>query len=498
MSPLAHLLLAAVALHVACAASLPEPVGAAKLVADLKPELEGPLDKDAAPEALVLEDASIVKDINNELRVKPEDIPVKVVIEDSRPATNEVADDDEEIKRPSIDLHNPGPPQHQEHETQNADHFPDAQEKLLTLRETIVQTQDLLRRGIEGVGNDISYWLSTNEQMNTIQQNIQSLRDTFTLQIQKLNEVTKGLVEPHALKAEDISEQAQIQPKVKKVETSIKILEDNFNNGVRALSEGVNIVAILREEDGNAEVAQPPPPPSPAPAQPEPPGTTSPAGLGVVLSGYLSNFQNLITNSFHNITESVNSSLPESVQNFFNPTTLAPGVQADTPEGTPPRPIWPNFQLPNVLNNFRPPGQGEQTQNQPAAPGPLLSFIMSVQNATTSFLQNGFRPGASPASDSSAAGSNVVPQKPADEKQPETPAVTAAASDAAASPAPAAPLGPIRQILSNSPVVQSLAGTVQRIQSSITNPESPREPEKSDLQTKGGFYGGNRPGGSGE
>lgn len=488
MTPLAHLLLVLLA---ACAAA----AAPAADLADL--DLEDPLDKDVTPEIIAV----------NDLRVKPVDIPVEI-IEDSRPAikTNEVADDDEEIKRPSIDLRNPGPPQRQEHETQNADHFPDVQ-KLSTVRETILQTQDLLRQGIQGIGDDITNWLSTDEQVNPIQENIQSLRDTFTIQIQKLNEAVKGLAAPQPLRTEKIPESKQTSPNLKKVEASIHTLENNLDKGMRALSEGVSIVAILRAEDENAAAVDPAPAPvpAPAPAQSAPPSSPVTVSPPNVVLQFISNLQSSVSDSIRNMTEALNN-VPavQNIQNFLNPTASTPatGVLADSPEGTTPRPAnnpwsWP---FPNIQNIFsvQSPGQsGTAGQPPAAAPGAIATGFQNLQIA---FQNNPIVQGIT------GLVTNNTP-KPNDDKKPETLAVTAApsavADNVAAAPSAAAgaavPAGPIRQILSNNPVVQSIAGTVQRIQSSINNPETPRDTEKSeDLETKGGgYYGGNRPNVSG-
>lgn len=491
MTPLAHILVAAAVLLAACVNAAPA------FSSDLQPELEDFLGKDATTEAI-----AVGQNLGNDLRAKPLDIPVEI-IEDSRPAikTNEVADDDEEIKRPSIDLRNPGPPQRQEHETQNADNFLNVQENLLTVRETIVQTQDLLRKGFQGVSDDISNWLTTNEKVNTIQQNIQSLRDTFTLQIEKLNEAVQGLAAPQPLKTEKIPESVQTQSGLQTVETSIHILENNFNNGVRALSEGVSIVEILRAEDASTAVTE----------TASTSSTTGSPDAPFVLSQFMTNLQNSFSQSIRNITEAV-SNIPavSNLQNFLSPTTspLAPGgaALADTPVGTAPNPAsnpWPNWQLPNIPNIFS--GQPAQPGSQSQTPGPIQGTIQNVIQNSNNFLQSFFgRPIAQPP----ASGSNAP--KPNDEKQPESPSIAVAAAPivpaAAASivaappadavpavspPAAAAPAGPIQQILSTNPVVQSIASTVQRIQSSINNPEKPRDTEKKeDISTKGGYYGG--------
>lgn len=490
MSPLAHLLLAAAVLHAACAASIPDPHS--KLIPDLSDvEIKDPFDKEAAPE--IADQTNVIKDLENGLRVKPAGIPVEVLVEDSRPAikTNEVADDDEEIKRPAIDLRNPGPPQRQEHETQNADHFSDAQNKLSAVRETIMQTQDLLRQGVKGVGDDISNWLSTNEQMNAIQNNIQALKESFTAQIQKLNEGIQELAASQTSKPQVTPEQTLNNSHFNEVETSIKILENNFNNGVRALSEGVNIVNILRAEDESAAAASPGLTTS---ATVEAASTASSTADGQnFLTNFIEGFQTSMVASFDRVTNLLG--LP--IGSNRTTTTLAPGVLADTPVSAPQNPLvaWANNFQQNFPNIF-PLGQGQQgqtgsNQDQTTRQPVFAQVQQNVGNAFQSLIGLFNSPPAKPNTPDTTE-TNVVPVKPTGEKQQETPAADAL-------PAPAAPAGPIQQILSNSPVVQGIASTVQRIQSSINNPEKPRDTvKKDDLETKGGFYGGNRPGGSGE
>ncbi|KAL4704198.1 hypothetical protein ACJJTC_002221 [Scirpophaga incertulas] len=397
----------------------------------------------------LLDSANSIKDVENNLRVKAVDsIPVKVIVD--QPDEGDV-----NFKRVEIDLNSPGEPQRQEHETQNPVHY-EEQKIVTSVKQTVSDTEAALKQGFQGVAQGIQDWISNNEQLTAIQQSIQGLQQSFTSQLSKLNETIQTFWSNQD--SENVIQTDQpSKPVIESVENQIKTLEDNFKIGVKALSEGVEVFATLKQDNST-------------PQNPAPPNN--------LFTQYLQMFQQTITQGFSNVTQAFQNYVSQNnngtgllqgintgIQSFLNPGqgTTPSGVQSD--EATTARPtIWQGIQ--NSLQNILNPGQNQapaSDQNQnPATPNrPIAQAIQNLPfvQGVVNFIQ----PVASqPTKPAEPAGSNVVPAST--DSKPDAVPVKAPESQEASS-------APIRNIIQNSPIVKG----IQKLQASISNPEKPRD-----------------------
>lgn len=422
----------------------------------------------------------------------PPPIPVAVILDEP-----EIKAD--EIPRPLVDLENPGPPQRQEHETQNPETYLEQAAKLFSVKENIERTQDLLRQGFEGVSDDIQTWISNSDQLSLLQQNIRNLRDSFTNQIQKLNETLQGFVQPPASPpAEPSTANSQIKQDFQKIESRLQILEDNFKSGVNTLSEGVHLVASLQSSEGLRQSA------SASPEAPNPPAAPANPPQNMLVQ-YVDMLQTSASHGLGNVTQAIghfftNNPAVTGMQYLLNRTqsTATPVAPlADTPEGGTQRPPfpWQNWQnfgttLTSNINNFfnglfpsNPLAslwQGGPAAAQPAAGSAAAQPAGGSSAAQPAGGAAAAAAAAQPAAAAAAAGSNSVPEKvPASEPVHETQAV-----EPAPATLPPPPIGPIRQILNNIPVVQRIQS---QIQAASSNTDKPRDTVKSENVEKGGI-----------
>ncbi|CAG9583435.1 unnamed protein product [Danaus chrysippus] len=420
-----------------------------------------------------LEQPSVLE-LDNNLRKNVVDIPVKVVQEsnvildensnDYIPSEN----DNTNIKRLEIDLQNPGAPQRQEHETQNPESYGDKEKAIFAIRQSMDETQNIFNEGLKSVSNSFKTLFAENEDLPAIQQNIQNLRQTFTSQIEKLNTTIRSYLNPN--------------PNLEIVESGLRNLENNFKSGVDTLTEGVEVLTILREEDEAAReeavVEQAASPVSDAPASQSP---AVPAGLPVtnpsqitqpVLS-FIQGFQQGILNAFTNINNAVQSTLSGSGQssspqstvvgpfvNFWNGITgsnsaqgqasstanssPAPpaGAQSDVvpaPPAPSPAPWSPGAIFQQVQNSFQnlinPQQNQQQNQPQPASPGPITQAIQNI----VQFIGPGQNNAQQTQQPAPAANPNKGSQSAVPEASNDVPANPALANPAPANPAPANP-----------------------------------------------------------
>lgn len=509
------------------------------------PEISESVNKDGVPpenassEQELIDSANAVKDIENNLRVKAiESIPVSVVVEGdiSNPVENEVASD---VKRVELDLKNPGKPQRQEHETQNAVHYDDAeQEMVTTVKQTVEDTQNALKQGFQGVTQGIQNWIANNEQLSAIQASLNNLQENFNEHVTKINSTLHTFWDNRFGSNPPDQSNTESKPEIETVESHLKILENNFQTGVKALSEGVQVFATLKAEND---------PSSPTPTVPN-----------NLFLQYLQLFQNTLTQGFSNVTQALQNYVGQSpnnnssssggllqswnngIQSIFNPASSSQGDDQSDDEGSTSRPtIWQGIQssIQNILSPGQAQGQASQDgQTTNGASTPNRPIAQAIQNlpfvqGVVSLIQPN-RPGAQPASTGSQSETPAKqPEKPA--KQPEKPADPEApnqpgsnvvpipdikpvadvkepaqepekpVAQAATAEQPTNNNGPIKNIIQNNPIVKGISNAVQKLQASINNPEKPREEEKmpakeenseKDGTRKGGHYGSNNTG----
>lgn len=444
------------------AATIPDSADLQKIPTTLTDDIKDPLP--ANHEIIAPEPA---KEVENEFRAKPEHIPVEVVVDDVETSVkiNEV--EDEETKRPAVDLRNPGPPQRQEHETQNPERHPDEILKVSIIKENIEKAQNLLRQSFQDVSDTIQNSLFKTDDRININKNIQNLRETFTSQVQKLNDTIQALVEPAA--SELVEEQREeSQSNYKKIQSRLKVLANNFNGAVDMFFVGVDLVGNLRSssDEGDAVKEEAPSQSGTAPA------TVTPSNPLSLVIGALNNIRDQVTSGFNNI------------QNLLTPGGATPpdAVQADTPDQTTSAPGL--FGLQQLFTNSFAQFQSQLSNINLFGIRPSAT-VKPVQIASSSASDKPSKPEPEAAADNKPADEQPVDNKPADaaDKPADAPAPAPAAQPAAATPAQPDAGGPIRQFLSSIPVVQ-------RIQNSLTNRDTPREPiQKNDGQSKGGWYG---------
>ncbi|NP_001139414.2 urbain precursor [Bombyx mori] len=469
-------------------------------IPDKVPEAEDkPLNvvENLSSEQELIDQANTIKDIDNSLRANKKevvDIPVKVIVEEIKPSLKsdlenvEVPDENEEIKRPLVDLRNPGPPQHQEHETQNPEHHEDAEKIVSSVKNDINTAEIALRQGFQEVSDGIGKWYARTEQINELQASLQHFQENFGAQIQKLNE-TLHFIKPADTIAAPSVEETQNKASFETIESGLKSLETNFNSGLNQLSEGIQIVATFKA-DGEAAAESS----STAPAQSTTASTvTSTNGPTNPLIQMVTNLQNSFLSGMANLTQAINnwnSNQAWSVPNIFGgASTAAPqsDVQGDATTTTQRPAPWQN--LPSQISNFfNPQGQNSNQQNQSGQQSQAPSGLFSgVQNFPFNFLNllQPNRPGAQstekPAEATSTNGAASAAPDIAKPSESNLPTETKPEQPAA---------GPLKQIFENSPVLQGIAGAVKKIQTTVNNPVKPRDSEvveetKSD-QEKGG------------
>lgn len=476
MKQYAHLLLAILVLH-AHAAIIPEQIQPEVEKELINDDIKSPIEN-ISSEQVLIDQSNTIKDVQNDLRKSAaEGVPVEVILVEVLPTqktnidkeiVNEVSD--EEIHRPVIDLKNPGPPQRQEHETQNPEHYEDAERTAISVGEDIRETQTLLKQGLQGVTDGIQNWYVNNEQINNIQVSLQNMQENFKTQIQKLNESVQNFLNPDKSNpAVSEKELSVIKANYEQIESRLKILQNNFNNGVKTLSEGVDIVATLRDESVPAS--------SEAPASSST-TTSSPSGPFVGIINFFSNFQNSVTESFANLGQAISNAITPN-QNQGGSSPASPLSDTAAGSSTTAKPSnWPNFQSP--FTNFLNLNQGAQASQggQPAQTGPfgLIQSSPFVQNFVSLFQPN--RPSTSTQESSTTASVSKPSNKPTEtkpepEKKPEAEKIPE----------------PEKKSEQNSPIVKGLSGVAQTLQDTINKTEKPKEIEGNNEteQEKGGL-----------
>ncbi|XP_046968142.1 histone acetyltransferase KAT6A-like [Vanessa cardui] len=468
-------------------------------------------------------DQVTVKDVDNNLRKTIVDIPVKVVEEPTvlDENSNDYVpnnDDSTNIKRVDIDLANPGPPQRQEHETQNPENYGEKEKAIFGIKKTIEDTEKIFNQGLQELSNKFKNLFGSNEDLPAIQNNLQNLRHTFTDQIVKLNETIIKNLKPDSSQTVKESEK-----KLKIVETQLQNLQKKFEVGVDTLTEGVEVLTIIREEDAEAaktksiineerEVAKQETPANGNPdaeqgssstQAPAASSTTAPASSNPIMN-WLSNFQNEITSAFSNFQSTIQNNwlgnqffqgAPNIIQGT-NPTVIQnppaqqgqnavpAGAQSDTAvtQATPapwgPQAIIQHVQnLINPAQNTQQAAQGQQTATPAANNGPFSQVFQNLVQFIQRPNQGQAQPPANP-TPASTEGTNPSSANPdnTDTSQADAIPVPSQQPQPVPQSAPAqqpGQNGPIQQLVQNNPIIKGIQSAVQRLQGT-PNPETPR------------------------
>ncbi|CAB3256022.1 unnamed protein product [Arctia plantaginis] len=402
-----------------------------------------------------------INDIDNKLRTNPAKIPVEVQNVEQALKTR---DESEEIIRPAVDLRNPGPPQRQEHETQNPGFYSAEQDFIQTYKKNLNNAQVFLKQEFQGISNGIQNLFGNNKQLQGVQGNIQKLREAFISQIDKLNGTVHSYLQADSSNAVSPDEE-QTKANIQKIETGLNTIKDDFNKRVKTLTEGVEVLSSLRAQNEKEESNQPASGASPSPSNPSPADN--------ILSLF-TGFQTYVQNGINNFNNTISNLIFPGPFRPGQSGSAAPaagqpaGTQADPPEG----------------QGTTPPGSGGPFGGLGSGSGPIVQAMNALQSSFSQIVQNIslYIPGLS----SSAT------NKPTDTTSAEKPnnsnQITVSQNDQAPSASqatvpeavPVAQPGPIRQILQNNPISQGVAAAVQRLQN-INNPQKPRDGEKEKV-----------------
>ncbi|CAH2041200.1 unnamed protein product, partial [Iphiclides podalirius] len=413
--------------------------------------------------------------VENNVRNAPDTIPVAIVEEPAQPKLDEnsndyIPSDDEQsviIKRVEIDLNNPGPPQRQQHETQNPETYAERDYFVADIKQKLLDTENVFKKSVSDVNESFENWVPNSAHLTAIQNDIKEMQNKFLAQLSELNQSLQSYLNPQSTKS--VVSDPKSVANLKEVETRLKDLEVNFKAGVQTLSEGVKVLESAKADgDATSTAEKPSETGSPSPAPSNPTNEQPPNPLGQVFqyfSDAIGQAINQMQNTFNSFTN----------QNNQQGTSESPPAGAQSDEGastSKPPSFWETIQQQfNQMFNFGQSNPSSQTSQTPST-NPLLSLFNSnpiFQN----FLNQG-RPSTTPSSPTTA---EVKPWSDEPPKAVEPQVAPAKAEEKPqqlqpqASDIPAAQTGPIREIVQNNPIVK---GIVQRIQS-ISSPEKPRE-----------------------
>ncbi|XP_072929827.1 uncharacterized protein [Epargyreus clarus] len=497
------LLIFALAVLGARAATIPAPTEAEKLPNESEALDNVSLDNNVSEQELS-DRPNIIKEAENEIPMA--NVPVEIIEEQSvlktialKEDSNDYVpdnDDSTNIKRVEIDLNNPGPPQRQEHDSQNPINYIDKERAVAVVQKSIAESQNTFNHALQDITQVFQKFAANKENLEGVQTNIKTLKQNVNLQVTKLSDTIDSYLNPEGVKViEDVSH-------IEEVKNSLRSLQDKINTGMDVLYEGADVLSILKEEDekdlpdkisgkaDNVNVASTATGTSPTPTPPIS-STLPPPNL---FESFMTSFQNTVGTAFTN--------MGNMVQNFINPNQnqnqqppqqgAAPaGTQSDQPAASTQRPNL--FQYLQTVFNPGANNQQQTDQNQNQNPpfsisqlnpanyfGQIMSNIFQQQpqqiNQQTSQTSNVNQPAsdtpvqAVPVTPAPAQASNSVPAAPAPQPQP--------ASAPQTVQNPPAQVGPIQQIVQNNPIVKGITNAVQRIQG-LSNPSTPRDTPKS-------------------
>lgn len=341
-------------------------------------------------------------------------IPVKVIDENSN---DYIPPDDLDVnvKRVEVDLDNPGPPQRQEHETQTPGvNYSENDKIVVAIKNTIAQAQSVFNEGLKSVSDSFKTFTQADEDLPLIQQNIKNLKETFTGQIEKLNDTIRSYFKP-----DDGAGGGSSDRKFEIFQARLKFLENNFRLGVDTLAEGVEVYSIIKEEDeaeratalkANVKAdpvdapndpvgASEPVKPAENPEKPAGVAPQQPAGPIFPWTAFMTNFANSMQSAWNNL-------LPAAVSGGANT------ANDQKPEAQPSNPLAAFFQgisIPNFLPGQNTAVQPAQQPSDPAKPeapantqadpvaapaqpaqwNPLQGMIQTVQNSWNQIINPG-------------------------------------------------------------------------------------------------------------
>lgn len=337
-------------------------------------------------------------------------IPVKVIDENS----NDYIPPDDlnvNVKRVEVDLENPGAPQRQEHETQTPGvNYSDDDKIAVAIKNTIAQAQNIFNEGLKSVSDSFKTFTHADEDLPLIQQNIKNLKESFTGQIEKLNDTIRNYFKP-----DDAADGSSANNKLKFIEARLTFLENNFRLGVDTLNEGVELYSIIKEEDeaeraialkadvkaepevapSNLASASEPVKPAGNPEKPAVETPQQPAGSGFPWFVYITNFGNTMQTAWNNLSNAIsggannaNGQKPESQQpsnplaSFFQgiPNFLPGQNTAVQPAQQPSDPAKPEKPANTQADPVPSPAPAQPAQWSPQG------FFQTVQNSLNQFI----------------------------------------------------------------------------------------------------------------
>lgn len=197
-----------------------------------------------------LVDQPTVQDLDNNLR-KTSDIRVKVIDEPvilDENSNDYIPNNDESIniKRLEIDLNNPGSPQRQEHETQNPENYGEKERAVYPIIQKIKKAESVFTKGLKDVSDSLQNINEESGEFPVVLQNLKNLNESFSIEIEKLNDTMRSHLES---KPAELYGESEKNSKLKFVESGIQNLKSNFKIVVNTLNEGIELLSIIREED---------------------------------------------------------------------------------------------------------------------------------------------------------------------------------------------------------------------------------------------------------
>lgn len=461
----------------------------------------------------LIKPSDTIKDIGNELRTqKVDQIPVKVVAEAKpilkleSPETeiaNEIPKDDkleDNKKKPEQSISDVS--DFGDDDVEDAGSLSSEPGLGLSfLTDALQSAHQSVQITIDSFSQTAKSWINHQSALLPSQEQISQVKSIIDNNISKLNNTIQGYFNPE--QAAKLVEQPEESAKhIEVVESDLKNLENNFENEVK----GVLVGSTLRADNSSNS-------------------STNSSGNAPLWQ----NIQSVIQQGFSNISSSMqnlfnqNSNGDNSTNNLWlqfsqnigslfnqqpNPSSGAQSDESGTsrpsifqsiqnifPFRPPPFQIPPNTQI--IQQNGQQP-QSDQPQ-QPNRPiiqaiqnNPIVQGISGVFNRppVSSIPTTNPQPAASSPADptrNQEEGSNVVPPKP-DNSEPAAPQEPSAAQDQNVQPEQQPSAGPIQQAIKNNPIVQGIAGAVQKIQTAVIKPDEPRKISHLLLHGHGGQH----------
>ncbi|CAH0727256.1 unnamed protein product, partial [Brenthis ino] len=459
-----------------------------------------------------LVDQPIVQDLDNNLR-KASDIRVKVIEEPvvlDENSNDYIPNKDESIniKRLEIDLNNPGPPQRQEHETQNPENYGEKEKGVYAIIQKTKEAESVYTKGLKEVSDSLLNINEESDKFPVVLENLKNFNESFSIEIEKLNDTIRSHLES---KPAELDGESQKDPKLKIVESAIQNLKLNFKIVVDTLNEGIELLSIIRDQDEPIKSATKALVKEEIEAVKESASNsaTQPAAQGSGSSNWFSSLTAILQNFLP-----VNNNMNNIFQNFSFPNIISgsggqsstaqqptkpSGAQSDesAPASSAPAPgiaLWtPQGIFHNIIQLISRPSQSVSQQPTNSNSTPEKEGAPPKQPEKESGVQADAIP---PPVSASAA--SPAPAK-AEDQQPVQPAILPQAApeqQAVVTPEQPAQSGPIQQFVQNNPIIKGIQSAVQRLQGS-PNSETPRNEivendmkEDAELENKG-HYGDN-------